>query len=243
MSLSEIISSMNPTLWVFAALLIGWVLVQAFWFLKLALSFNKKNQLATQAEISQAAKTGFISVLGPAVSVVVVAISLIAMVGPAVTFMRCGVIGAPMWELMMAEYSAQSAGVAFGGEGFTESIFVLCIFGMTFASAPYFINTMITLKPMDQAVINAEKASKAGGAKKESFIPTLGTAAMMGLMGYSIFDYFKALPTFCAFAAAILASEVLGRMAVKHKGLAQWSMAIAMIIGMATGQIVTMLLA
>ena len=34
----------------------------------------------------------------------------------------------------MAEYSAQSAGVAFGGEGFTESIFVLCIFGMTFAS-------------------------------------------------------------------------------------------------------------
>lgn len=242
MSLADIIKNMNPTLWVFAGLLIAWVFVQAFWFLKLALDFNKKNQLVTKQEISQAAKTGFISVLGPAVSVVVVAISLIAMVGPAVTFMRCGVIGAPMWELMMAEYSAQSAGVAFGGEGFTEGIFVLCIFGMTFASAPYFINTMLTLKPMDKAAINASKTDESG-KKKESFIPTLGTAAMMGLMGYSIFDYFKAVPTFCAFAAAMVASVLLAQLAKRVKGLAQWNMAISMIFGMAVGQIVSTLLA
>lgn len=242
MSLNEIIKSMNPTLWVFAALLIGWVFVQAFLFVRLALNFNKKNKLASKEEISQAAKTGFISVVGPAISVIVVAISLISMVGSATTFMRCGVIGAPMWELMMAEYSAQSAGVAFGGEGFTEAIFVLCIFGMTFASAPYFINTILTLKPMDKAAVKSQE-SAAKGQAKESFIPTLGNAAMMGLMGYSIFDYFSTVPTICAFVSAMISSFVLGKVAAKHKALAQWTMAIAMIIGMAVGQIVTTIIA
>ncbi len=242
MSLSDIISKLNPTLWVFAALLIGWVFVQAFLFLRLALNFNKKNHLASKEEISQAAKTGFISVVGPAISAIVVAISLISMVGPAVAFMRCGVIGAPMWELMMAEYTAQSAGVAFGGEGFTEAIFILCIFGMTFASAPYFINTMLTLKPMDKAAIKSQQAA-ASGKSKESFIPILGNAAMMGLMGYSIFDYFTAIPTLCAFVSALIASYVLGQVAAKHKALAQWTMAIAMVFGMAVGQIVTTMMA
>ena len=160
------------------------------------------------------------------------------MVGSAVTFMRCGVIGAPMWELMMAEYTAQSAGVAFGGEGFTESIFVLCIFGMTFASAPYFLNTMITLKPLDVAAVKSEEAAAKSEGKKESFIPILGNAAMMGMMGYSIFDYFLSLPKFAAFASAMAASVVLGALSKKVKGLATWSMAIAMIVGMAVGQIV-----
>jgi len=211
MSLQEIIKSMNPTLWVFSGLLIGWVFVQSGLFLRLALNFNKKNNLATQDELKQAFSTGFVSVFGPAISVVVTALSLIAMVGPAVTFMRCGVIGAPMWELMMAEYSAQSAGVAFGGDGFTEAIFVLCVFGMTFASAPYFINTMITLKPLDTAVVKSQEAA-AKGSGKPSFIPILGNAAMMGIMGYSIFDYFTAVNKLAAFLSAMAASVILGKL-------------------------------
>ncbi len=238
MSLQEIIKSMNPTLWIFSGLLIGWVFVQAGLFLRLALKFNKKNNLVTKDELKQSFTTGFVSVAGPSISVIVTAISLVAMVGSAVTFMRCGVIGAPMWELMMAEYSAQSAGVAFGGEGFTESIFVLCIFGMTFASAPYFINTMITLKPLDTAVVKSQ-ASAAKGEKKESFIPILGNAAMMGIMGYSIFDYFTVVDKTAAFASAILASLVLGKLSKKFKWLATWNMAIAMIVGMFVGQLVT----
>ena len=238
MSLQEIIKSMNPTLWVFAGLLIGWVFVQSGLFVRLALKFNKKNNLATDDELKQAFSTGFVSVLGPAVSVIVTVFALTGMVGSAVTFMRCGVIGAPMWELMMAEYSAQSAGVAFGGEGFTEAIFVLCIFGMTFASAPYFINTMITLKPLDKAVVKSQDAA-AKGQGKPSFIPILGNAAMMGIMGYSIFDYFTAINKTAAFVSALLASVVLGKLAKKVKGLATWSMAIAMLIGMLVGQLVT----
>ena len=42
--------------------------------------------------------------------------------------MRCGVIGAPGWELLMANIASSTAGVTLGGEGFTEAIFTFAIF-------------------------------------------------------------------------------------------------------------------
>ena len=112
--MSDVISKMNGEVWVFAAILILFVCVQALLFLRLALRFNKKNQLVSKQEISQSAKTGFVSVFGPSISTIVVALSLITMVGSGATFMRCGVIGAPAWELLMANTAAESAGVTLG---------------------------------------------------------------------------------------------------------------------------------
>lgn len=241
--MSDVIKNVNGTVWVFAALLIGMVIVQAVMFLRLALNFNKKNNLLSKQEVSQAAKTGFISVFGPAVSVVVVALSLIAMVGSGATFMRCGVIGAPSWELLMANISSQAAGVEFGSPEFTENIFVLCLFGMTLASAPYFLNTILTLKPMDKAVIKAQKNT--AKEKKESFIPTFGNAAMMGIMGYSLLDYFKAVPMVATLAVSGLISYILMKVAKKtgQKWLNEWNMAFAMVGGMAVGQIIATMMA
>ena len=159
----EAIKNMNGTVWVFAAILIGMVIVQALLFLRLALNMNKKTNAVSKEEISQAVKTGAVSAIGPAFSTLTIALSLIVMVGSGVTFMRCGVIGAPAWELMMAQFSAGAAGVEFGSAEFTESIFTLCIFGMTLASAPYFINTIITLKPLDKVVAKSAEAAQKGG--------------------------------------------------------------------------------
>lgn len=156
----DAIKQMNPTIWVFAAILIALVLVQSFLFLRLALKFNKKNNLVTKAEIKSAAQTGAIAAFGPSISSIVVALSLIAMVGSATTFMRCGVIGAPGWELMMANIAAQTAGVSFGSAEFTTSIFTFCIFCMILGSAPYFINTMVMLKPLDNMILKRQRKRK-----------------------------------------------------------------------------------
>lgn len=240
--MNDTISSMNGTLWIFAAMLIGVVIVQALTFLRLALRFNKKNQLLNKEEIKSAARTGAVSVVGPAVSVIVVALSLIAMVGPAVTFMRCGVIGAPSWELLMANISAEAAGVKFNTPEFTQSVFTLCIFGMTFASAPYFINTILTLKPLDKAVAKTQENK---GEKKESFLPTLGNAAMMGIMGYSIIDYLQTIPQIAALAVSGIISFLIIKYIAKSgkKWLGDWNMAISMIVGMTCAQIVATVIA
>ncbi len=234
--MADAVKNMNGTIWVFACLLIGMVVVQALLFLRLALRFNKQNNLLTRNELGHAAKTGAIAVIGPAISVMVIAFSLISMMGSATTFMRCGVIGAPGWELLMANTSAGSVGVEFGSAGFTEAVFVLCIFGMTLASAPYFLNTIITLKPMDKV---AQK-SATGENKKESFMPTLGNAAMYGIIGYTMVDYFNSIPGVIAFIVAALVCYAVMHIMKKtgKKWLGDWNLAFAMVIGMAVAQIV-----
>ena len=113
----DAVKSLNGEMWIFASLLIAVVILQAVLFLRLALRVNKKHQYFTREEIGHFLKMGSLSVLGPAFSVVVVAISLIAMVGSGLTFMRVGVIGAASYEMMIATTAAETIGVPFGFAG------------------------------------------------------------------------------------------------------------------------------
>lgn len=245
--MSDVIASVNGTVWVFSAMLIGLVCVQAIMFLRYALSFNKKHALVSDSEIKQAASAGAVSVIGPAMSVIVVALSLIQLVGPALTFMRCGVIGAPSWELMMANTSAEAVGVAFNTPEFTANVFVLCMFGMTWASAPYFVNTILTLKPLDIAVKNsvmggAASAKDKGAQKKESFVPRLGNAAIMGIMGNSLYGYLQNPAQLSALITGFLVAFVVQSVSRKNanlKWLGVWNMPIALVFGATAGYIVS----
>jgi len=230
----EAVISMNPTIWVFAAILILLVLVQSALFLRLALRFNKKNLLVSRQEINSAVRTGAVAAIGPSLNSIVVALSLIAMVGSATTFMRCGVIGAPLWELYMANIAASAAGVTFGSTEFTKSVMTLCLFCMVFGSAPYFINTIVMLKPLDKAV-EKSKAKKA----KLSFMPYMGTAAMMGLLGYSVMDYISKTSNIVAGITSGIVCFAISKLATKIKNptLASFNLAIGMVAGMVAGQL------
>lgn len=118
----DAVKSLNGEMWIFASLLIAVVILQAVLFLRLALRVNKKHQYFTREEIGHFLKMGSLSVLGPAFSVV--AISLIAMVGSGLTFMRVGVIGAASYEMMIATTAAETIGVPFGSPEFSESVLV-----------------------------------------------------------------------------------------------------------------------
>ena len=239
----EAVKNMNGTVWIFAALIIGMVLVQSLLFLRLAMKMNKKTHAVSKEELSQAYKTGAVSAIGPAFSTLTIVLSLIVLVGSGVTFMRCGVIGAPAWELFMADVSAKAAGVEFGSAEFTESIFTLCIFGMALASAPYFINTILTLKPLDKALLKGQQQAE-GGVKKKSFMPYISNAAMGGLLGYSVLDYFKTIPSAVAFLTAAVVMIWLSNLAKKIKSgtLGSFAMAIAMVCAMIVGQALTVMM-
>ncbi len=230
----EAIKSMNPTLWVFAAILIVLVLVQSSLFYRMALRFNKKHNLVTKQELNSSMRTGAIAAIGPSLNTIVIALALIAMVGGATTFMRCGVIGAPAWELYMANIAASAAGVKFGSPEFTKSVMTLCLFCMVFASFPYFLNTIIMLKPLDKAV---EKAKAKGS--KTSFMPYLGTAAMMGLVSYAVMDYLSETGNIVAGIVSGVACFAITKAAskIKNSTLASFNLAIGMVAGMIAGQL------
>lgn len=232
----DTIKLMNGSAWMFAALLIVMVVIQSLLFLRMALRFNKKHEVLTNEEVKLAVRTGSIAAIGPALSTITVALSLIAMVGSGVTFMRCGVIGAPAWELFMASTASSAAGVEFGSPEFTPAIFTLCIFGMTWASAPYFINTIITLKPLDSV------ANKAASSKNSrSFLPYLSAGAMAGLLGCSIMDYLTSIPSCAAIVVSGLVGYAVSTIAKKTNNsfLASLNMALGMIAAMFVGQLLT----
>lgn len=229
----EAINNMNGSIWIFAFLLVGMVVVQALLFLRLALNFNKKHNLLTKEEMNLATRTGLITAIGPAVGVLPIVLSLIVLIGSGATFMRCGVIGAPVFELMVASLTSQILGVALGSEQFTEAIFTLCLFGMGLSVAGYFLNTMFTLKPLDAAVEKSEKSAK------RSFVPYMSSAAMMGLLISLIMDKLSNVPNIVALAAAGVISYGVMTIAKKtgNKSLGGFTLAIAMVCAMVIGEV------
>ena len=89
----------NTTIWIFAIILVGWTLVQAALFVRLALRFNKKHQVYSNQELKRCVRTGIIAVIGPGINSMFLAISMMALVGGGLTFLRCGVIGTPAFEM------------------------------------------------------------------------------------------------------------------------------------------------
>lgn len=175
--MTQAVKNVTAAVWPFAIVLLGFVIVQSLLFMANALKFNKKYKLYSNDDLKSIAKSSAVSSIGPSFSVVVVVIAMISLVGPAVTFMRTGVIGAADYELWLADVVATTMGVTIGGEGFTEAVFTCAIFGMVLGSAPYMLNLLITLKPLDTAARKEQK-------KKHSFIPILGMTAEIGFLGY-----------------------------------------------------------
>lgn len=235
------IQQVNGEMWIFAALLIGIVIIQAVIFLRLALKWNKRKNYFSDTEVHSLLKLGSVSVIGPSMSVMVVALSLISMVGSGITFMRVGVIGAAGYEMMIADTAANAIGIPFNSPEFTASTLVLCAFGMAFASIPYFVTTPIECYLMDKATAAGDKKE---GAKKKSFLPYMGNAAMMGLMGYFCRNYLtKPRNWFAALPAGIVV-VLIAKYCAKSgkKGLQDWSITIAMLVGMTCAQVFTTML-
>lgn len=231
----DAVKSLNGEMWIFAIFLIAIVLIQAAWFMKIAMDHNKKYHYFTKDEIGHILKMGSVSVIGPALSVCVVAIALISMVGSGLTFMRVGVIGAAGYEMMIANLAAETIGVKFGSPDFTEATLVLCGFGMAWASIPYFVSTPIELYLFDKTA-----AKTVGEKKKRSYFPYLGKGAMMGLMGSFLPSYFNNAPNITAFFTAGLFVFCLVKWTAKtgKKGIMDWCVTLAMLVGMTCAQIV-----
>lgn len=165
----EIVAKLDSQMWPFAALLVGSCFLQVILFVRNVLSFNKKAKLLSQEEIKSAVKVGAVATLGPAVSCIVVAIATVAVMGTAVTYMRCAVIGADSYELVLVNMGAEALGVTAGGDDFSEIAFGVCLFAMTFGTMPYLINLLLTIKPLDKVVTrNILKSSESENGKEKA---------------------------------------------------------------------------
>ena len=99
----------SPVVWIFGSAIVALVIFQAIKFLSLSKKAAREIGMS-DSEIKRAVKTGSITAIGPSIGIIIVAVSLISLIGNPLTMMRIGVIGSAPIESMGAQLSAESAG-------------------------------------------------------------------------------------------------------------------------------------
>lgn len=226
----DAIGEIQIELWVAAAILVGWAVLQAVLYFLLAVKFNKRHGLLTRQEFKTAVRTGFVAVIGPAFNTIIYAISMLTFFGSAITFMRLGVVGSPMWEYGAAQRAATIQGITLGVSVLSTTDLIYLLFGMTVTSLPFFLSTPLVLTTADKAVYAASKG-------KKSPIPSIVSGMGIGMMWYIYLGYFSTAAAISAFIASFVVSSAVTGIAKRKKihWLHSWNLLFSLIAGMSTG--------
>lgn len=215
--------------WVFASLIIGVVVFQGIKFLQIARKAGAGIGLSNQ-EMNKAIKTGAITAIGPSFGIVIVAISLISLLGNPLTMMRIGVIGSAPIESLGASLSAESAGASLTGTTFTPEVFTLIVWTLCIGGSGWMLFTLFFNKSLGTV---QEKISATPNGKK--YLSVIALIAMIAIFGsLTSAEMIKGLVPALTAVAAILSSLLMNLIAEKKKiiWLKEWALGLSIIIAL-----------
>lgn len=217
----------SPIFWVLCSITVLISFVQALLFIRQAKKMSAKAKLDPTLP-NRAFRIGMISAIGPACGVFIVMVGLMASIGGPMAWLRLSIIGAAATELSAASMGAQAAGVEFGGEGYTLTIMAVSWFAMALNGAGWLIVSG-TCTPMLEKI----RAKVSGGDAK--WLIVLSGACSIGIFGYLCAnEIVKGMGnTIAALAGALSMMAIVKFIVPKYPKLAEYSLGIAMIIGMA----------
>lgn len=219
----------HPVIWMFASAIIVLVIFQAIKFL----SMSRKRAVEvglTNREINSAIKTGAITAIGPSIGIIIVAVSLISLIGNPLTMMRIGVIGSAPIESMGAQLSAEAAGIQLGGAEFSPEIFNLIVWVLCIGGAGWMIFTVIATPSLNKI---QEKLSKK--PKGKHILGIVASGAMIAIFGSLLTsEFLNGIPYIITAAVAMVTSFIINLIANK-KGinwLKEWSLGFSILISL-----------
>lgn len=219
----------HPVVWIFASAIIALVIFQGIKFL----SMSRKRALdvgLTKQEINSSIKTGAITAIGPSIGIIIVAVSLISLIGNPLTMMRIGVIGSAPIESVGAQLSAEAAGAQLGGAEFTPEIFSLIVWVLCIGGAGWMIFTVIATPSLDK--IQAKLSAKPKG---KHILGIVASGAMIAIFGSLLTsEFLNGLPYVLTGVVAMVVSFVINLIANK-KGinwLKEWSLGFSILISL-----------
>ena len=196
------------------------------------LFMRQANKTSAEVNLPQelpkkAFKIGMISAIGPACGVFIVMVGLMASIGGPMAWLRLSIIGAAATELSAATMGAQAAGVEFGGEGYTLTIMAVSWFAMALNGAGWLVVSG-TITP----ALEKLRGKLSGGDTK--WLAVLSGACSLGIFGYlNANEIVKGLGnTIACLAGALSMVAIMKWVVPKHPKIAEYSLGIAMIIGM-----------
>ena len=234
--------SNQPIMWLLCGITVVVAALQAFLFIRLARKASKDIELNPEIP-KKAFKIGLISAIGPALGVFIVMVGLMAAIGGPVSWLRLSIIGAAATELAAATNGATAAGVTLGGEGYTLTILAVSWFAMALNGAGWLISTGIFTPSLEKL-----RDKMSGGDMK--WLGVMSAACSIGIFGYLNANSMVAkgpkinVATTVSVVISALSMMLIGKLIVpKHPKLAEYSLGIAMIIGIVAGVVAERVLA
>ncbi|MDM5197204.1 DUF5058 family protein [Fictibacillus enclensis] len=224
----------SPFMWLFSMVVIIIVITQAVIFIRLV----RKNAAAidmTMIEVNKALRTGVISALGPSLGIIIIAVSLITVIGAPLTLMRIGIIGSAAYELTAAGIGAKAFGVELGKEGYNLQAFTTAVWAMCLGGLGWLLSTTLFTKSLG-------KAQKKIAAKNTKIMALVSTAAMLGAFGYFTAGQ---ITTSVSNSMVVIISAItmafLMMIAEKRNAgwLKEWALGITLVVGMSFGYVTT----
>lgn len=221
-----------PIFWLLAGVTVIVSAVQAILYVRQANKATKECNLDPQLP-RQAFKIGLISAIGPACGVFIVMVGLMFAIGGPIAWQRLSIIGAAATELSAATMGATAAGVTLGGEGYTLTVLAVSWFAMALNGAGWLVFTGVATPALEKL-----RDKMSGGDM--GWLAAMSAACSIGIFGYlnanqmvSSGPSIAVGPTVAVLTGA-LSMMGIGRFIVpKHPKLAEYSLGIAMIVGIA----------
>jgi len=190
-----------------------------------------------------ALKTGGVVAIGPAISVFVLALSMISLLGAPATLMRIGIIGSASTEMTAATVGAMMAGVSLGAEELTLAAFGCAMFGCAVMSCGYLIMIPILSRGLGKG-LQKLFAPKADGKKGKAAVFFGAIFPVLFILLLTLTQIANGLDYVGALIVAGIVSMTVDKIAKKKniKWLKEWGMGISVLAGMIAGPILGMFL-
>lgn len=217
----------DPWMWLMAAPVVILTGVQGIIFAKKAFNASEAKVVnLTKEQCFKSFKVGAISAIGPAVSVFIVMLGLMAVIGGPMSWLRLSIIGAAPTELTAATMGAKAMGVEFGSSQYDINAFASSVWTMTLNGCGWLLFCgLFTHK------LGALKDKFAGG--DINLLIQISGAAVVGTAGYLLTGHLIAGgPRLYAGITAAISMVILDIVSRKMPKIKEYNLGIAMVIGM-----------
>ena len=225
----------GPMMWLFAAAVIAACVVQSVVIYRMAKKYINRTSLLTK-EVKTCLRTGGVVAIGPALSVFVVALSMISMLGAPFTLMRVGMIGAAPTELTAASIGAEAAGVNLGVDALTPQAFTAALWVCAVMSSGYLIFCPLVTRGLGKKL---EKIVVVPQGQKRPWKSWLLVSLLPFVLftALSISEASNSLPHAISTLAGAVGMVVFNllSMAFHKKWLGEWSLCLAVLLGIGVG--------
>ena len=233
----------GPVMWIISLLTVGLVAFQAILIYRLTKKYAEAKKALTPDEMKAALKTGGVVAIGPAISVFVLALSMISLLGAPATLMRIGIIGSATTEMTAATVGALMAGVNLGADQLTLAAFGCAMFGCAVMSCGYLIMIPILSRGLGKG-LQKLFAPKEGGKQGKAAVFFGAVFPVLFILLLTLTQVANGMDYVGALIIAGIVSMTLDKIAKKKdiKWLKEWGMGISVLAGMISGPILGMFL-